>query len=357
MKTVLLFILYLKSGLIGAVYKQWIPDTNFDNATNWDKARVPCFKDKIYFDSRMSVSVYVQSTHLLTEMHIPLDGEFIFVPDSGFAASTGSDDPNCHKGENLNFISPDQNAWYDPKMWHAAASIDDLEKNKYLFTVDEERVPCQYDNVIFRPETSFRVNVDSAEKEISVSTISVLGKKFSSNDDFSQYMQSNTAKLQFHGKGTIKVTNTKCSDKSGCECGNTANFDRICSALNQHTGNKCPKVSCKNPLTPVGHCCGVCGATISLKYSSEFDLERYRDRLIHTFLSLGKYAGVQMGISKVSRQQTLLGFIPRETVSEVQIVLIDEKTGSQAGITAAQLAKDIMNDIQEHGNLFIMPIY
>lgn len=88
----------------------------------------------------------------------------------------------------------------------------------------------------------------------------------------------------------------KCQDRTGCLCGNEkvrkhlnnvcsgqshnpqystaaskiTHFEififfllkmqqEVCSALMQHMGNKCPEVSCNNPLKPIGHCCGVCG--------------------------------------------------------------------------------------------------
>lgn len=33
-----------------AAYKQWIPNTNFETASNWDKERVPCASDVIHFE-------------------------------------------------------------------------------------------------------------------------------------------------------------------------------------------------------------------------------------------------------------------------------------------------------------------
>ncbi|KAF7252107.1 putative RNA-directed DNA polymerase from transposon BS [Varanus komodoensis] len=51
-----------------AVYKRWIPNTNFENSSNWDQGRVPCATDAILFESSKVVSVFVQSSHALTDM-------------------------------------------------------------------------------------------------------------------------------------------------------------------------------------------------------------------------------------------------------------------------------------------------
>ncbi|XP_075471137.1 protein amnionless [Ascaphus truei] len=347
------FLLFLLSsiGLTKAVYKQWIPNTNFENASNWNNHRVPCSQDKVLFENGKKISVYVQSAHSLGDMYMPWDGEFILASGSGFSASS-SDDPECDKGSVVTFNDGDKYDWFNPTLWHAAVSIDDLENGKFLFAVDRERVPCQHDDVIFSPETSFRVNIKTTGSAVPLRSISVMGRRFTRNEDFAQHLESNTGKLQFPGPGSLQVTDTKCKDKTGCECGHNEVLQEICSALLQHTGNKCPDVSCANPLKPLGHCCEICGATVSLEYTSDFDIANYRNRLIHTFLSLAKYSGVKMAISKVQKPQSVLGIIPRDSVPEIQIVLIDDKSGTQTGSGAQQLAYDIMSDITNHGKSF-----
>ncbi|XP_078419533.1 protein amnionless [Cetorhinus maximus] len=280
----------------GALYRQWIPDTNFNNVTNWDKGRIPCKTDRVQFPRDKS---------------IPLDGEFILGQGSGFAASDGQSESGCERGEDITFKDPNQYKWYDPKYWHTALSMSDLENEKYLFTLDEEGIPCQYDDVIFRPGTSFRVDLDSDIQIINVKTISIMDRKFASNEEFTEYKWSNTGKLQFHGNGSITVTNAKCEDKSGCEC----------------------------------------GAIIYLEYGPGFDLESYRAQLIHSFLGLKKYKGVQMSVTKVYKKQSSKKIISIDAVPRIQIVLID-KGKSAPGTLAATLAQEIMEDITSQGDIF-----
>ncbi|XP_030070163.1 protein amnionless isoform X2 [Microcaecilia unicolor] len=348
----LLFLLLIN--VAGAVYKQWIPNTNFENASNWDKNRVPCPGDTIIFENSKKLSVFVQSTHRTAGMYIPWDGEFILASGAGFAAYSthSSSDPGCEIGSTTTFRDADSYQWLDPELWHAASSTDDLESGNYLFSVHEERVPCQYDDVIFPAGNSFRVNIQPSDQMIELKSISVMGQKFTRDADFARYMQSNTAKLQFHGQGSPKVTNTKCNDKTGCTCGNSGEHENICSALLQHSENVCPGVVCMHPLRPVGHCCDICGAIVSLQYSSDFEIEKYRNRLIFTFLSLAKYTGVQIAISKVYKPQSTLRIILQESVPEIQVVIIDNKTGSETGASAEQLASEIMTDVTNHGQSF-----
>lgn len=57
-----------------------------------------------------------------------------------------------------------------------------------------------------------------------------------------------------------------------------------------------------------------------------------------------------MAISKVHKAQTFLGIVSRSTTPLIQIVLIDDRAGVQAGTAAEQLAADIMEGIAQHGN-------
>uniref|UniRef100_A0A8C0HMN2 Protein amnionless n=1 Tax=Buteo japonicus TaxID=224669 RepID=A0A8C0HMN2_9AVES len=232
-----------------AVYKQWIPNTNFETASNWEKGRVPCASDVVRFEKN-KVS------------YLPLNGEFVLASGAGFAAFDGSWDPGCDSG----ILCPDQSP-RQPLINHA----NSLEPSGRIFSVDEERVPCRYDDVIFQPETSFRVNVDSSQRVIHLRSISLMGQVTRGRGETSSTPPRHGPK--FHGNGTLRVTGTGCPDKSGCACGNAPvslpiDGHRICAALLGVSGRQCPAPACQSPLQPLGHCCGVCGEWGAWPYSS-----------------------------------------------------------------------------------------
>ncbi|XP_016095212.1 protein amnionless-like [Sinocyclocheilus grahami] len=336
---VLLFLCILP--FANTLYKQWIPDTNFENATNWDKGSVPCGNDQVVFLAQRKVSVYVETAHTITGMSLPVDGELILASGAGFTVREGGD-PGCGSGVTAHFKDPESRKWFDPSLWVAATTIDDLHRGTYQFSVHEESVPCQYDDVVFREGTSFRVDV-SSDHDVPVKSVSVLGKKFTSSSEFSQYLSSNSGKLQFHGSSSLKVGGSSCDDSTGCICDNSGNRDRICSNV------KCDSLECKKPLHPVGHCCDVCGAVVNVQFSSSFNFESYRQRLQHLFLSQHKYESIQMALSKVSKEQRLLRVIPFGATQEIQVLLLDQKTGQETGKLAEALARDVVQDVHNHG--------
>lgn len=321
-----------------ALYKQWIPDTNFENQTNWDTGVVPCGEAIAHFPAERKVSVFVETAHAVKELRLPIVGEFIFNSGAGFSVPSGNA-PGC-ESSTVKFKNPDSFKWFDPALWQAAATQDDLQKNKFIFSVHEESVPCYYDHVVFKDDSSFRVDTSSNQAQILVQSVSIFGNKFQDVGEFSRYLQTQTGQLQFHGSSSVAVGASVCEDPTGCTCDNTANHQRICDTVT------CPTASCKNPLLPMGHCCDVCGAIVTIKYAPSFQLETYRQRIQHLFLVLPQYKSVQVGMSKVFRPVRLMKIIPFGANPEIQVVVVDEATGS----SAEALAREIVKDASSHGS-------
>lgn len=339
LKTPDVLLLFCCLGAADALHKRWIPDTNYENKTNWDKEAVPCGSDTVQFPAQRKVSVFVETTHAVREMRLPVDGEFILNSGAGFYVVSGQD-PDCGAGVTAQFKDSESLQWFNPALWQAAATVDDLQRGNFLFSVHEESVPCQYDDVVFKASSSFRVDTSSSQSSVPVRSVSVLGKKFDSRSEFSQYLGSRSGRLQFHGSSAVTVGNQECGDPSGCDCGNSVNHQRICNTVT------CGSLSCKKPLLPEGHCCDVCGAIVTIQYAAGFNLQTYRSRIHHLFLMLPQYKSIQLGMSKVFKPQRLMGVIPFGSSPEIQVVIVDGEKGTQS----EGLAWDILKDARSHGS-------
>uniref|UniRef100_A0A8C4T7W9 Protein amnionless n=1 Tax=Erpetoichthys calabaricus TaxID=27687 RepID=A0A8C4T7W9_ERPCA len=326
------------SGFGSALYKRWIPDTNYENSSNWDRGRVPCASSCFPLQK---VSVYVESSHSILDL-VSDSGRKLVQKGGGANAGT------------ITFRDPDAHQWYDPTLWQAAVSEDDLDTGHYLFTVHEESVPCHHDSVLFRSQSSFRVGMDSDDQSIILRSISVLGTKFINDKDFQEFLKTNTGKLQFPDLTAIRVTNERCREKSGCECGNSANHNRICANLLRHS--ECPAIECKEPLNPVGHCCPVCGATLTLQYTETFDLELYRSRLQHLYLNTPMYSSIQMAMSKVPKAPAITGLDQREAATVIQVLLLDQETGENTGRLAVALDRNMAGLVARPGSAHLLGV-
>uniref|UniRef100_A0A8D1T2M5 Protein amnionless n=1 Tax=Sus scrofa TaxID=9823 RepID=A0A8D1T2M5_PIG len=325
--------------LTRAAYKLWVPNTYFDAADNWSQNQTPCAGAAVKFPADKMVSVLVREGHSISDMLLPLDGEFVLASGAGFSAQNTGSHLDCSAGASALFLDPDRFLWHDPRLWSAG------DAGRSLFSVDAERVPCRHDDAVFPSDASFRVGLGPGT--VRVRSVRALGQTFTRDEDLAAFLASRAGRLRFHGSGALSVDPEACADPSGCVCGNAEVQPWICAALLQPLGGRCPQAACQDALRPEGQCCDLCGAIVSLTHGPAFDLERYRARLLHAFLALPQYQGLRMAMSKVPRQPHLHEASGAKADTEIQVVLAE--TGPETG-SAGRLARALLADIAEHGN-------
>nr|XP_012601952.1 protein amnionless isoform X2 [Microcebus murinus] len=318
--------------LTRAAYKVWVPSTDFEAAANWSQNRTPCAGGAVAFPADKLVSVLVRGSHAVSDVLLPLDGELVLASGAGFSASDAGSHPDCSAGAPALFRDPDRFSWHDPHLWRSG------DEARGLFLVDADRVPCRHDDVVFPPNASFRAGLAGA---VRVRSVSALGRTFTRAEDLAAFLASRAGRLRFHGPGALSVGAEACADPSGCVCGNAEAQPWICAALLQPLGGRCPPAACRDALRPEGQCCDLCGAIVSLTHGPAFDLERYRARLLDTFLASPQYQGLQVAVSKVPRSPQLRG-----ADAEIQVVLAETRPETGG---AARLARALLADVAEHG--------
>ncbi|XP_047717602.1 protein amnionless isoform X2 [Prionailurus viverrinus] len=380
-----------------AAYKLWVPNTNFEVTTNWSQNRTPCAGAAVVFPADKMVSVLVREGHSISDMLLPRDGEFVLDSGAGFGAADAGRDPDCGAAAPALFLDPDRFSWHDPRLWRSGGAA------RGLFSVDAERVPCRHDDVVFPPDASFRVGLGPGVGPVRVRSVWALGQTFTRDEDLAAFLASPAGRLRFHGPGALSVGAEACADPSGCVCGNAEVQPWICAALLRPLGGRCPPAACRDALRPEGQCCDLCGAIVSLAHGPNFDIERYRTRLLRGFLVMGprsirppsqplphdppratfclidavtlrapahavsllptpprvrgrspwdnpvstpspqpQYQGLQMAVSKVPRQNA-----GAEADTEIQVVLAE--TGPDGTGGAGRLARALLADVTEHG--------
>ncbi|CAO2587453.1 Protein amnionless, partial [Lemmus lemmus] len=313
--------------LTRAAYKLWIPSTNFDTASNWSQNRTPCAGDAVQFPADKMVSVLVRDSYAISDMLLPLDGEFVLASGAAFSAAGVGSDPACAP---LLFRNPDRFSWLDPHLWSSATQASGH------FAVDAERVPCSYDDVLFPRDGSFRVALGPDPNPVHVRSVSAVGQTFTRDEDLTAFLASREGRLRFHGPGMLRVGSQACTEASGCVCGNAETLPWICASLLQPLGGRCPQATCRDPVLPQGQCCHLCGAIVSLTHDPTFNLELYRTRLLDLFLKQPQYQGLQVAVSKVLR----------EAHTEIQVVLVETEPETGA---AGRLGHVLLQDALAQG--------
>lgn len=332
----ILILLVALAGFCCGDPKIWQRDVNFGNPDNWSNGKVPCASDSIKFPESMSI-VFMQTNTTLREIRLPLNGALVFDNNVRIAFTDDSRvQPEC-TGQEQSFVHDTPESWFDPANW---AGPDGP------LAVDTENVPCQYDQVVFPTQKLFYVGVDLST---SVGTISFSEEDFVSTSAFSSFLRSPSGMQQFSlsNTPTIRLQNSQCRDLTGCVCGNDVEPVRtkICGFRN----NNCPAISCRDAPTPVGSCCAVCGAVITMEYDPQtFNFQNMKTQIESKF-GLGTSTSSPNSARKKRQADSIVTmYMSKTSENKIQMVFTDSNAGSSSGQAASSLASDVQNDISQN---------
>ncbi|XP_022081495.1 protein amnionless-like [Acanthaster planci] len=337
MKVVVVFL-----SLLGICYgssKQWQRDVNFDNPNNWNTGKAPCATNKIIFPETVKGVLLQTNMTSVKEVVLPKDGVLLMPSNMtlNFSDSPASD-PECDGGD-ITFTRTNDESWFDPDNWLDSDS---------LITVESERVPCTYDSVIFPQDKVFNVKLDSS---ITVGTMTFSGKDYSTSR-FSSFLASETGKMQFSitSGASVTIKGNSCPITSGCPCGNDNEvlLPKICNLYS------CLAVSCRNAVTPVGGCCPLCGAILTMEYTTNFNLANFKKKIHDDFGVRDNPADNPTGGRR--RREVDTGMVDTYTSKtskdQIQLVLTDRAAGSSSGQTAIDMAQKIVTAMQNDPGAF-----
>ncbi|XP_039248978.2 protein amnionless-like [Styela clava] len=333
-------------------------NTNFDNPNRWSDADhgYPCAGDKIEFEADKVISIFVQSDLTISEVILPMNGEFVFDDDVNWGTSEElapcADNDHTHV---VHFIS-DADDWFKTGNWEAYDGNQNPISRQDL--LDIEQVPCLYDDVQFITSNSFTTELSA---NTQVQGLSVWDRVLDSSG-FANYRVVE-GKYQFIGSGQLNIDDSGCQDATGCSClkpdNVQATFSRICSNMD------CPTPSCLKPITAVGNCCPSCGSMLTFNYTSPYTEQAMRD-FVESFMSKPEYKGCHAAISKVTSDMvaiqqeilekmldefdSVLSVVRLNDQDKIQILVTDEEIGSKSGDIAKKLANEIYSELTSPDN-------
>ncbi|KAL4237784.1 hypothetical protein ACF0H5_002496 [Mactra antiquata] len=323
-----------------ALFSKWLKNTDLNNPSNWDRGNLPCGNDRMILPDDGPI-VFMQLNTTIQELVLPRDVELVF---GSYATLGFTNDPDhsaacLDSGTDITFNASHPADWIDPNNWCPT----DTEKGpcKTLPQLDSERIPCITDDVIFPTGSSYYVNLGS-KLNIEINTLKVSGQAFST-PSFQNFLASEKGGDIFPvpatgSRSSVNILRRRCNDPTGCGCGNDQG--QILSAICQVQSVRCNRPRCKYPITPVGHCCGICGGMLNITYGTGFNLANLKNGIQRNFL-YGKeaYSNVQYIVSKRSD-------------NKIQMVLQDNDGKISSGVAMTiynELKSDIANGGYKYG--------
>ncbi|KAJ8973014.1 hypothetical protein NQ317_004612 [Molorchus minor] len=187
--------------------------------------------------------------------------------------------PLTHTGARVRTSQFRERSWSDPDSW----TIEGESENQAV--PHRERVPCEYDAVVFpKGWRSAPCSVDTFSISIESFTF---GSQLLDNDDLKTLSRGavNEKHLRlsilsyflisflgiFDYVPFMTITWQSCKDKSGCICGNDMATEGVCASRNFEEPN-----NCIDAIRPIGFCADICGASILFHYNHKFSLDAVR---------------------------------------------------------------------------------
>ncbi|KAK3801780.1 hypothetical protein RRG08_048367 [Elysia crispata] len=273
-----------------ALYKRWLPNTDFGNSENWNAGRAPCGNDVVIIPDESPV-VYVQTNTTMKELVLPASGEIILGRSVALGFTSAPTNCSMDPTGDVEFIATDPASWMDTDNWCSTAT--ELGACDKTYRLDVEQVPCKYDDVVFARNHGYFVDLSNNVPNMAIKSLKISGSSFTTKT-FSTFLNQTEGKLMFHvgaNSGTLQVTRKSCASKAGCACGNDRPeiSEKICAGLR----DSCNRPRCPTSVMPVGMCCRLCGAYFNLTKGYGFDLDHLKSTLSKEFLNnQAKQAGI-----------------------------------------------------------------
>uniref|UniRef100_A0A0B7AXU5 Protein amnionless n=1 Tax=Arion vulgaris TaxID=1028688 RepID=A0A0B7AXU5_9EUPU len=330
-----IYVLVLLFGSANSIYKRWLRDTNFDNPNNWNTKRTPCGNDVTIIPDDSPV-VYVQLNTTIKELVLPRNGELILGPNFQLIFSETPVEGCEDAGGDVEFTAVHPESWLNPDNWCSAPTERGACDVKRLLDVD--KVPCNYDDVIFPRDHSYFIDLSEDTPILSAKTVKISGTTFTTFS-LKNFFNSSEGRRIFRLPATgtrrnrINITRRACDDARGCACGN----DRaeIAKVICSHAEKSCTRARCSQTIQPVGSCCKMCGAVFNITRGYGFNFNSFTADLTSK-LNDAAYSGVNLTSSVTGE-------------GWVQVVLTD-LTGKKSALFAKFLLQEFNKDLASGGH-------
>ncbi|XP_062564617.1 protein amnionless [Armigeres subalbatus] len=291
--------------------KLWRNNLDFNDRSNWQSNELPKSGQSIQYPAKLNALVELPTSFSVGSLILPTTGA-VLVPETDFSLHFESD--HRHR-ETTVFKTPARKPYYSTANWKAVDNSGKAVSGPNGATPHLERIPCQYEAVLFgKIPSPIDLQYHSA---IEVKEINYGGAK--GLDEFRRFLVSDLGQYVFYNGEETLVTEGKCSSPEKCPCQPEWVLEAVCA------NEVCPVPHCLSPIVPKGHCCAICGSVLSVdlgNFVENFDFNDFSRKLARKITSAEvDQSEVEYHIS-VENYALQLVIIDREEYSEQSVDLM-----------------------------------
>ncbi|XP_035892433.1 protein amnionless [Anopheles stephensi] len=260
--------------------KVWLPRVDFMDISNWIPSGLPSGQQTIVFPSKLNALVALPEGILtVSALILPQQGGLLF-PVHSFLLNVVSQDPASISV--ALFKVPGRTPYYSGNNWATYDEQRSLRQAPNAAVPHSERVPCQYETVIFETGKNLPKPIDMQYHEsIEVGNVR-FGDTIEGFENFHNFMSSEVGQFLFYNAEDTLIRPGKCVNAEKCPCQEPRQIDAICS------NERCAEPHCLSPIQPPGHCCPICGSLFRINmalFQGVFNLQSFTEKLRRKIIS------------------------------------------------------------------------
>ncbi|KAI1285780.1 Protein amnionless [Halotydeus destructor] len=272
--------------------KLWSKGLTWSSQRAWTGSRLPCGNQRITLPKEGVI--FLDTSTYGREIVLPKDGALVFLPGSSIGKNGAQSSCSWPNGEAIYSGNQVDDNYLDPSSW--STTVYGVKYDGGATTGNPmphtERVPCPSDSIKFPDKSAFKVSLKSTAESTVASLY--IGSKQYTNEQFKRLLQMDIGSKLFTKSEssvlTVEASRATCPYVQGCPSRNDK--PEIMSLICSNVAGKCPKLTCANPVRPIGFCCKICGSFVSLVTKEDSFRFELLDSLLLTYRAQKDYAGV-----------------------------------------------------------------
>ncbi|XP_014469421.1 PREDICTED: protein amnionless-like [Dinoponera quadriceps] len=249
-----LCVILALSGYTVALEKYWLPDLEWQTASNWADGRVPEIDSHVIFpeETRHAVGIAEPADLRLSALDLSRQGSLVLPRNGKLQLSHSRADARVSRWSRKgNFF------WVDPANWNGSS----------IAAPHLEQLPCRQDSVVL-PNVNRTLSILLPINGIEVKSI----RPSNEEQPFTRWQwRAFQDRREFvASKPTVNYAEYSCPK---CTCQKSSALDRIfhyyyLEEICTIQEGRCGFTACEYPLKVEGHCCPYCGGRVSTSTKS-----------------------------------------------------------------------------------------
>ncbi|XP_034472012.1 protein amnionless [Drosophila innubila] len=236
----------------------------FGSPSAWLDNYLPCVHDLVVFPEYYPAIMPIPTDVSVRGFMLPRQGALLLAEESTInlvtAKATGRGlNSDCDSDERRAYLKPPKTSkWFDPSSWSVQPGVAGGSSVSLSAVPELERVPCDDEHVVISSSNG-ALSFDLENVQYLRLGQLVLAGSSISRTYLQELMSRELGQLLFHNAQGVSVEYYR-----GELCGCHKDYEHLIEPVCRNVESQCEQPHCVSPIRPLGSCCFLCGAMMTV---------------------------------------------------------------------------------------------